>query len=162
MRFRQHAAHFIINHVGRALAVADGRLPLHERAAVRVVVAESREAHESGLSVIVDATFLKYRHRERFIRLATELTLPAFILDSETPDAVFQACVEARSRACDDVSDADTSVLFMQRLHADPLTGDERRITETIRTDVDPDSFGQRRYWPALLLGLVSLCAQSA
>ncbi|MFM0136279.1 AAA family ATPase [Caballeronia grimmiae] len=73
--------------------------------------------------MIVDATFLEYAHRERFIRLASELSVPALILDVQAPDAITQARVEARSRMTDQASDADASVLFMQLRHADPLTG---------------------------------------
>lgn len=122
----------------------------------------ARNVLESGLTVIVDATFLKYAHRERFIRLASELNVPALILEFQAPDAIVQARVEARSRRTDQPSDADASVLFVQRRHADPLTVDERRMTETIRTDVDPRLFGERSYWHALLSRLHTLCADCA
>lgn len=126
------------------------------------LLASARDVLESGLNVIVDATFLKRGHRERFIGLADELALPVLILDFDAPEATLHARVAARSRLKGVLSDADLSVLQAQRQQADALSHSERRITETLRTDVDPQSFNDRRYWRALLERLDALRGQPA
>ncbi|WP_244197915.1 AAA family ATPase [Caballeronia ptereochthonis] len=122
----------------------------------------TRHVLDAGLATLVDATFLNRVHRERFVRLASELAVPVLILDFQAPDATLIARVAARARSARAFSDADVSVLDLQRLHAEPLSRDEQGITAAIRTDVDPAMFDDRAYWRELLARLDRLRRRAA
>ena len=82
-----------------------------------------------GYPVIVDATFLKRRHRNAFRKLAASLNVPFLILDIQTAPATRRQRVTARAVAPDNVSEADLSVLEQQAQGQDPLGPDERAVT---------------------------------
>jgi predicted kinase len=114
----------------------------------------TRDVLYGGMTAIVDATFLRRIHRERFLQLARDLSIPVLILDFHAPDATLIARVTARAQSQRELSDADLRVLDLQRLQAEPLTYDEQRITETIHTDVDSKAFDDRAFWHRLLARL--------
>ncbi|MFM0326550.1 bifunctional aminoglycoside phosphotransferase/ATP-binding protein [Caballeronia glebae] len=109
---------------------------------------------DAGLTAIVDATFLRRTHRERFLQLASVLRVPVLILDFRAPKTTLFARVAMRAHSRDSLSDADVSVLEHQFFYAEPLDRDEQLITQTIRTDVDLDALTQRAFWHPLLARL--------
>jgi len=81
-----------------------------------------------GVSVVADATFLAYGQRERFEALAARLGVTAVILDAVCGDGELKRRIRRRRERAEDVSEADETVLAMQRRKADPLTEEERRF----------------------------------
>jgi uncharacterized protein len=111
----------------------------------------AREVLRHGHSVIVDATFLKRRHRAAFIRLAEELGVPVRLLDFHASKACIESRVAQRAQARDDLSDAGLSVLDLQRASAQPLTADELAIAISFNTDVPLPVIEAARYWQPVL-----------
>jgi predicted kinase len=74
---------------------------------------------------VIDATFLKRAHRERFHRLADNLCVPFRIVFFEVDEATLRTRVRDRKRGSD-ASDADEAVLAYQLRHWEPLGEDER------------------------------------
>ncbi len=84
---------------------------------------------DSGLRVIVDATFLARRWREPFERLAGERGLPWCIVSPSVPDATLRARVRERIEGGGDASEADLTVLESQLAHREPLSAEEQAHT---------------------------------
>jgi aminoglycoside phosphotransferase family enzyme/predicted kinase len=89
---------------------------------------------KSGLSVIVDATFLKHEQRESQRRLAERLAAPFLILDCQAPIATLKSRIESRALQGRDPSEADLSVLDHQLAAHDEFTEKEQRDTLMIET----------------------------
>ena len=85
-----------------------------------------------GYPVIVDATFLKRRHRDSFRKLAVSLNVPFLTLDVQATATTLRQRVTARAVESDDVSEADPSVLEQQEQVQEPLGPDERATTVMI------------------------------
>ena len=84
-------------------------------------------ALDAGFSVIVDATFLSRRRRQRFLELARARDAEFFVLDCVAAESLLRERIESRRDRGDDASEADCAVLERQLVAADPLTADERR-----------------------------------
>ena len=91
----------------------------------------ARQLMQAGLSVIVDATFLRESLRASFIALARELNVPITILSVQTDIDTCRSRILARQSEGQDASDATLAVLEHQWRTHDPLTDAERQITET-------------------------------
>jgi uncharacterized protein len=72
------------------------------------------ELLDSGLPVIVDATFLRRNDRDRFERLARRHQARFAVLVLQAPSEVLRARIQQRQRAGRDASDADVAVLQKQ------------------------------------------------
>ncbi len=79
----------------------------------------------AGLSVVVDATFLKHGQRQLFESLATRLGFPFVILDIQTPETLLRERVRSRLASGHDPSEADKAVLLAQLDAAESLTEEE-------------------------------------
>ncbi|MEJ2590593.1 MAG: AAA family ATPase [Candidatus Thiodiazotropha sp.] len=88
---------------------------------------------QAGFVVVVDATFLQRRQRQRFLELGERLQTPVLILDCEAPDAVLRERVAQRAEAGGDASEADLEVLSLQQRQREPLSKAEQR--QRIRID---------------------------
>jgi aminoglycoside phosphotransferase family enzyme/predicted kinase len=75
----------------------------------------------AGYSVLVDATFLGRAQRAPFSALATELGARCTILSIEAPDAILRARLAKRVAEGCDASDADISIVDVQRTWHEPL-----------------------------------------
>ncbi len=106
---------------------------------------------EAGYPVVVDATFLKQRHRVRFIELACVFDVPVFLLDFHTSPQ--QLAERVRTRATDPCqsSDANTAVLVRQLANEEPLTPDEAALTVAFDTDVPLSALQHATYWQRLM-----------
>jgi predicted kinase len=89
---------------------------------------------QAGYPAIVDATFLKRRHRTAFRELAAALNVPFVILDFAVPEAVLRARILARFQEGIDPSEANLEVLEHQLATQEPLTADEAARILTINT----------------------------
>ena len=90
---------------------------------------------QSGFSVIVDATFLKYSDRQRFHGLANLEGADFRILDFQLDEATLKKRITHRQMTSSDASDATLEVLSNQLQNQEPLTGMELDmiVSETIR-----------------------------
>lgn len=79
----------------------------------------------AGYSVLVDATFLGRAQRGPFLALARELGVRCTILSIEAPEAVLRTRVAKRVAEGCDASDADISIIDVQRLRQEPLLPQE-------------------------------------
>ena len=75
--------------------------------------------------MIVDATFLDPKERERFLRLAERVRCPFAIVACEAPREILAARIAARTRAGERTSDADIAVLDEQLRTLQPFTAAE-------------------------------------
>jgi len=86
-----------------------------------------------GFPVIVDATFIRRRHRDEFRRLAHQLGVSFHVLLCTASPAELERRVHARCVAANDASEADLAVLHAQLAEAElPLPADE---PETLTLD---------------------------
>ncbi|TWU02128.1 bifunctional aminoglycoside phosphotransferase/ATP-binding protein [Stieleria varia] len=92
-----------------------------------------------GYTVVVDATFLKRRQRDRFRSLASREGVPFGILDCKAAPETLRQRIIDRAKANTDASDADLAVLERQLSTREPL--DRRELPEV----VDQVKFGLQR-----------------
>ena len=71
----------------------------------------ARELLQAGYTVIVDAAFLQQHERERFQRLAAELSVPFVIASVQADNETLRARIMQRHKAANDASEADITVL---------------------------------------------------
>ena len=76
---------------------------------------------ESGHGVIVDATFLKQRHRDMFCALATRARVPFSIIDFTVREEILRERITVRLEQGQDASDANLAVLDHQLAAHEPL-----------------------------------------
>lgn len=81
---------------------------------------------ESGMPVVVDASFLKRAQRDGFRRLARSMGVPFLILDCQAPVHILRERVASRAKRGEDASEATGAVLETQLRDAEPLTDEER------------------------------------
>ena len=103
----------------------------------RALARRARTITESGYPAIVDATFLKHRHRVRFAELARELGVPLVILDLHAPERILEERIAKRQSDGTDASEATLEVLARQREEREALDAEERRVA------IDVDSAGE-------------------
>ncbi len=89
---------------------------------------------EAGFSVLLDATFLKEKHRDIMRKLANTLQIPFFILHCVAPNAIIEQRIAVREKVGQDPSDATLPVLEAQRDKEQSLRNDERILTFTVDT----------------------------
>lgn len=106
---------------------------------------------EAGYPVLIDATFLKRRHRAPFIELACVFDVPVFLLDFHTTPRQLAERVRMRATEPGQSSDANAAVLVRQLANEEPLTPDEAALTIAFDTDVPLGVFQQAPYWKPLL-----------
>jgi predicted kinase len=87
---------------------------------------------EAGITVIVDAAFLKYEQRRPFMELALQKQIPFVIVEFSAAAETLRQRIQARSQ---DVSDADLSVLEHQLATTEPVHENERSCLIEIDTE---------------------------
>lgn len=83
----------------------------------------------SGLTTIVDATFLRERERQQMLHLAHQQGCPIAIAACECSDSTAEERVATRMKVGVDPSDADLSVRQLQKGWLEPLTPCEQKLT---------------------------------
>ena len=109
-----------------------------ERTYARLAALAEDTIH-SGFPVLVDASFLKYRHRDHFRRLAEALAVPFCIYDLSPSEEILRQRVVERQRRGATASEADLRVLKHQAATSEPLRPAERAWTRVLR-EFDPVS----------------------
>lgn len=71
-------------------------------------------ALQAGLSIVADATFLKYQHRRRFIELAHSMNAKSLTLSIQPNVQVCSQGIKEREQAQDNPSDANIAVMQAQ------------------------------------------------
>ncbi len=95
---------------------------------------------EAGISVIVDATFLKADNRKLFMDFAESLKTSCRILRFSAPEKMLMERVQQRSLRGNDASEADAEVLASQLEKQERLTTEEQKITLEINTTQPVDA----------------------
>ena len=101
-------------------------------------------AWEAGLSVIVDAAFLKEPQRRMFRELAQRRAIRFTLVSCRAGRQDMAQRIAARAARGTDPSDADLAVLDAQLSRAQPLTSEERPYevaVDTTRPDADQAAF---------------------
>lgn len=99
---------------------------------------ESAEASlDGGIDIIVDASFLNRRERDRFRFLARKLGSRFVILSLQAERDVLRDRITERNQQNNDASDADLAVLEHQLATADAFGADENRFIVTVATEED-------------------------
>lgn len=78
-----------------------------------------------GVSVIIDATFIKRQMRAMMRQLAEKHRIPLLILDFPLAEKELERRIEQRARTTDQASEATRQVLHYQLKQAEPLGHDE-------------------------------------
>ena len=81
----------------------------------------------AGFAVIVDATFLQRRNRQRFYRLAAERQLRFAIIECMAPPEEVRRRLQTREKRDNDASEAGVRVMQAQLASVQPLDAEERR-----------------------------------
>ena len=89
----------------------------------------ANELLTAGMTVIVDATFLKHEEREHFHQLAGRLGIPFVIASVQSGDATLRARITQRQRAENDASEADIAVLEKLQKTQEILSPEESDYT---------------------------------
>jgi len=106
---------------------------------------------DSGHGVIVDATFLKRRHRDLFHALAASARVPFSIVDFTVPENTLRERILARLQRGQDASDADLPVLELQLATQEPLQADELAFVFSYDASRPVDDARRSQSWAALL-----------
>ena len=94
----------------------------------------AKDILKAGFSVIVDATFLEHKLRQRFKELAAECNCDFIIIDVQASYETL--CQRIKLRPAD-ASEATTEVLDYQRQCAQALTTDEQLEVISVNSEVD-------------------------
>lgn len=97
----------------------------------------TRALLRAGCSVIVDATFIRYRTRQSYLELSQQLEVPIRIVSCLCEQKLIEARLKKRTHEGSDISDADVAVMREQLRHQQPLTEDELDYTLLVDTDDD-------------------------
>jgi predicted kinase len=89
----------------------------------------------AGLKVIVDASFLRFAHREQFRQAAIRQGVPFVILSCHAGSATLHRRLDDRMRAGFDPSEANRAVLDHQLATQEPFTPDEQ--PHVLRVDTE-------------------------
>jgi hypothetical protein len=100
----------------------------------RHLCAMAKASLDAGISVLIDASFLDRRERDRFRSLAAKLNARFVILNLQAPRDVLRDRITERNRRNSDASDADLAVLDHQFATAEALGDDEQRWVVTVAT----------------------------
>ena len=106
---------------------------------------------EAGHGVIVDATFLERRQRDRFRALAARAGVPFLIVDFTASEEILRSRILARSERGADASDADLAVLEHQLGTHEPLQADEHESVFACDASGPADRWQRSQAWAPLL-----------
>jgi aminoglycoside phosphotransferase family enzyme/predicted kinase len=100
----------------------------------------------AGYPLIVDATFIRRRHRDDFRQLAARLGAPFGILAFDVDTATLRQRIRERQQSGNDASEATLSVLEQQLAQREPLSDDELNCVVAIRDGDARPVIEQLRY----------------
>jgi predicted kinase len=100
----------------------------------------------SGISVIVDATFIKQTQRQLFNDLCHKMNTPLTILAIETTKDVLEKRLTARATDNTNVSDADIKIMQQQLATLEPLNDNEVHLCKQILNNNDANQLKSQLY----------------
>ena len=100
----------------------------------------------SGISVIVDATFIKQTQRQLFNDLCHKMNTPLTILAIETTKDVLEKRLTARATDSTNVSDADIKIMQQQLATLEPLNDNEVHLCKQILNNDDANQLKSQLY----------------
>jgi len=109
------------------------------RETYNALLAIAGTAMGAGISMIVDAAFLRLNDRKQFMELADQAGCRFMILGFHAPLEVLKERVEKRRKMGEDASEAGWSVLEAQSHSQEPLTPSEERVSISINTSEPVD-----------------------
>jgi aminoglycoside phosphotransferase family enzyme/predicted kinase len=125
--------------------VADPSTLYHARATERTyarLATVARRAIDGGISVVVDAAFLRRGERDAMRALARTLGVDAVLVECAAPEPVLRERLERRAAGNRDASDATADVLALQLRVREPPAADEGAVV--LDTDATPAEVGAR------------------
>ena len=93
---------------------------------------------QAGFSVVVDATFIKQRHRQDFLKLAQIQAVPFKILHADTNETKILQWLAHRQQQANQISEAREDIYYALKSSLEKLTAEE--IVNTICLDVSMQS----------------------
>ncbi|WP_240975577.1 bifunctional aminoglycoside phosphotransferase/ATP-binding protein [Paraburkholderia aromaticivorans] len=136
-----------------AAAYSASAIDLHYDLLLRLV----QQVLRSGYPAVVDATFLKCRHRTRFIAHAQALGIPVFLLDFHARARQLEQRVQARAAVSHTESDAGPLVLIRQLANEEPLSPEEMERTVSFDTEVPIANFSRLDFAESKLRGFTTV-----
>jgi predicted kinase len=115
----------------------------------------AQAALTGGLSLLLDATFLQRRERQRFHGLAVRLGVRFVLLDCRCPLELAERRILQRQAIGADPSDADFAVLQRQLASREPLAQEERASVLAIAMGSDEQGPLEQEAWNARVEQLV-------
>ncbi|OJA00547.1 hypothetical protein BEV13_03285 [Rickettsiella grylli] len=83
----------------------------------------------AGFITLIDATFLLHRQRDSFYKLAKRLRVPFYIFHCQIADSKINQQLKNRSRQKNSISEANLSILTLQKEIIEPLSTSEQKHT---------------------------------
>lgn len=96
---------------------------------------------KQGYSVIVDATFLKFQHREVFMELGEKLNASCKLVSIEPDIEIIRQNIETRIETNRDPSDADLTIMQRQASNIEPPSPEEDAYRLYPMQPIDAESF---------------------
>lgn len=124
----------------KAMAADLYRPEVTDRLYEEVLPALASAVLRAGFSVIVDATYLKSRHRQAMAAMANRCGARFRILDCRVDEVRARQRIVNRRQAGLDPSDATVAVLAHQWTTVEPLVPAERAAAVVVESDADVDS----------------------
>ncbi len=94
----------------------------------------SQRLLKAGLSVVVDATFIRHGSRRMFLEMAEQHKAQVQIIACRCDEETMVTRLTDRKQAGKDASDADVKVMQQQQVHLQALTETEEFLTRYINT----------------------------
>jgi len=131
--------HRAFNHQGQALELYGREMNTHT---YNQLLECSRGLLQAGYSVVVDATFIRRRARQGYLKLAEQLGVPMRILNCCCEPDELERRITARQLQDDNVSDATVEVMRDQLAHMDIL--DEAELAYSYAIDTQQSDSAQQ------------------
>jgi aminoglycoside phosphotransferase family enzyme len=99
---------------------------------------------ESGISALIDATFIRHNERERMRQLAHEHQVALIILDFPLAEDRLRQRLRKRAEEGERVSEANEEVLDYQLQRQEPLSPEEQELSLTITPETEAAAIARR------------------
>ncbi len=86
-------------------------------------------ALNAGFNVIIDATFLKHEHRQRFYAIASKNQAESYLISLEADKEFTKQAIQKRQQLNNNPSDADSEIMLRQLKYFEPPMKQENALT---------------------------------
>jgi hypothetical protein len=105
------------------------------------LLAGARQSLNHGKSVILDASFMRYRHRQAARDLASDTNAVFRLVECACPDEIIRRRLETRLQGTKDPSDATWGIFPEQKARFEPIGAEEQHGHRLWDSTTSPDSF---------------------